>query len=104
MTLCSLYGPLFPLQPSVPSTALCPLQDSLKNSKTTPIVSVKCSAKHQNPEVYRVLFHTSSNRNYRSCIILSDNREIAIIASVKKIAIIFENQIQQEAIIEFCKN
>jgi hypothetical protein len=32
MALCPLYGPLFPLRPSVPSTALCPLYSPLSLS------------------------------------------------------------------------
>jgi hypothetical protein len=48
----------------------------------------------QNSKGYRDLFHVSDNRDYRnnhdynSSEMLSDNREIAIIALVKKVAII----------------
>jgi hypothetical protein len=74
--LCPLYGPLSPLRPSVPSMAICPLYGPLR-------VSSKLQG-------YRDLFCVSDNRDYcdnhdyHSSEMLSDNREIAIIALAKK--------------------
>jgi hypothetical protein len=55
------------------------------------------NAFHQNSKGYRNLFRISDNRDYRdnhgynSSKILSDDREIAIIALAKKVAIITSN-------------
>jgi hypothetical protein len=97
--LCLLYGPLPPLRPSVPSIALCPLYGLLfplqpyENSKTTFFVlwNVLQNAFRQNSKDCRDLFRISDDRDnhdYHSSEILSDNREIAIIALAKKVAII----------------
>jgi hypothetical protein len=99
--LCPLYGPLSPLRPSVPSTALCPLRPSVpsktqRNKRKDPLVSQNVLQKAflQNSKGYRDLFRVSDNRDYRdnhdyhSNEMLSDNREIAIIALAKKVAII----------------
>jgi hypothetical protein len=65
------------------------------------------NACRQNSKGYRDLFHISDNRDYRdnhdyhSSEILSDNREIAIIALAKKSCGNRDNHIQQEAIIVF---
>ncbi len=111
--LCPLYGPLSPLRPSVPSTALCPFYGPL--SPLRPSVSLRPSVAwkernkrngllvsrnvlqngfRQNSKGYCDLFRISDNRDdrdnhdYNSSEILSDNREIAIIALAKKVAII----------------
>jgi hypothetical protein len=112
--LCPLYGLLFPLGPlsplrsSVPSTALCPLYGPLsplwhpvpsekqQNKRNNPLVSrtVLLNAFRPNSKAYRDLFPISDNGDYRdnhdyhSSEIVSDNREITIIALVKKVAII----------------
>jgi hypothetical protein len=103
--ICLLYSPLSPLWPSVPSTALCPLygplsplrppvpSEKLQNKQNDSFVSqnVLQNAFHQNSKVYRNLFCISDNRDYHdyhSSEILNDNHEIAIIALVKKVAII----------------
>ncbi len=106
--LCPLYGPLSTLRPSVSSTALCPLYGPLplygllfplrpsENRKTTSLVSwnVLQNAFRQNSKGCRDLFHISDdhdhrdNHDYHSSEILRDNREIAIIALAKKVAII----------------
>ncbi len=65
------------------------------------------NAFRQNSKGYRDLFRISDNRDYRdnhdyhSSEILSDNREIAIIALAKKSCDNRDNHIQQEAIIVF---
>ncbi len=106
--LCPLYGPLSPLQPSAYSMALCslygslsPLRPSVPSEKWAKqakrpscFANVLQNAFHQNSKGYCNLFHISDNRDYRdnhdyhSSKILSDNREIAIIALTKKVAII----------------
>ncbi len=111
--LCPLYGPLSPLRPSVPSMALSPLYGLLfprrpsENSETsTSLVSwnVLQNAFCQNSKDCRDLFRISDDRDHRdnhdyhSSEILSDNREIAIIALAKKGC---DNHIQQKAIIVF---
>jgi hypothetical protein len=108
MALCSLYSPLSPLRPSVPSTALCPFYSPLsplrssvpsekqRNNRDDPLVSrnVLQNAFHQNSKGYCDLFRISDNRDYRdnhdyhSSEILSDNREIVINALAKKVTII----------------
>ncbi len=105
--LCPLYRPLCPWRPSVHSTALCLLYGSLslygllftlrpsENSKTTSLVSwnVLQNAFRQNSKGFRDLFRISDDRDhhdnhdYHSSEILSDNREIAIIALAKKVSI-----------------
>jgi hypothetical protein len=102
--LCPLHGPLFSLRPSVPSTALCPLYGPLsplrpsvpsktqRNKRNDPLVSQNVLQKVflKNSKGYRDLFRVSDNRDYRdnhdyhSSEMLSDNREIAIIALAKK--------------------
>jgi hypothetical protein len=89
MALCSLYGPLSPLRPSVPSKTQL-------NKQHDPLVSQNVLQKAflQNSKGYRDLFRVSDNRDYRdnhdyhSSEMLSDNHEIAIIALAKKVAII----------------
>jgi hypothetical protein len=99
---CTLYGPLSPLWPSVPSTALCPLlrpsvpSKKQRNKRNDPPVlrNVLHNSFRQNSKSHRDLFRISDNRDYRdnhnyhSSEILSDNREIAIIGLAKKVAII----------------
>ncbi len=105
MALCSLHGPLSSLRPSV---ALCPFYGPLsplrssvpsekqRNNRDDPLVSrnVLQNAFCQNSKGYCDLFHISDNRDYRDnhdyhlSEILSDNREIAIIALAKKVAIV----------------
>jgi hypothetical protein len=122
MTLCFLYSPLSPLLPSCPlegplsslwssvsSTALCHLYGPLfplwssedsEKSKTTSLVSrnVLQNAFRQNSKGCRDLFLISDDRDHRdnhdyhSSEILSDNREIAVIALAKKVAIITSNK------------
>ncbi len=99
MALCPFYGPLSPLRSSVPSTALCPLRKK-RNKRTGPLVSrnVLPNAFCQYSKGYRDLFRICDNRDYRdnhdyhSSEILSDNREIVIIALAKKVAIITSNK------------
>ncbi len=99
--LSPLHGPMFLLQPYVPSTALCPLYGPLSPLKTRkkrngPLVSrnVLQNSFRQYSKGYHDLFCICDNRDYRdnndyhSSEILSDNREIAIIALTKKVAII----------------
>jgi hypothetical protein len=91
MALSSIYGPLSLLWPSV-------LSEKQRNKRNDPLVSSKtCFVKNvfrQNSKGYGDLFRISDNRDYRdnhdyhSSEILSDNREIAIIALAKKVAII----------------
>jgi hypothetical protein len=112
--LYPLYDPLFLHQPSVLSTALCllfspyPLCDPLtplwppvpsekqqnKQNDLLVLRNVLQNMFRQSSKVYRDLFRISDNRDYRynhdyhSSKILSDNREIAIIALAKKVATI----------------
>ncbi len=102
IVLCPLEGPLSSLWPSVFSRALCPLYGPVsplwpsENSETTSLVSrnVLQNAFHRNSKDCRYLFRISDDRDhcdnhdYHSSEILSDNREIAIIALAKKVAII----------------
>jgi hypothetical protein len=89
MAFCSLYGPLSPLWPPDPS-------EKQRNKRKDLLLSrnVLQNAFRQNYKVYRDLFCISDNRDYRdnhdyhSSEMLSDNREIAIIALAKKVAII----------------
>ncbi len=107
-----LYGPIFPLWPSVPSTALSPLHGPMsllrlyvpstalcplwkeRNKRNGPLVSrnVLQNAFRQYSKGYCDLFRLCDNRDYRdnhdyhSSEILSDNREIAIITLEKKVA------------------
>jgi hypothetical protein len=84
MALCLLNSPLSPLWPSVPSTAL------LKTANKTkwPLLF------RENFKGFRDLFRISNDRDhhnnhdYHSSEILSENREIAIIALAKKVVII----------------
>jgi hypothetical protein len=121
--LCPLYGLLFPLRPSVPSKALCPLYGPLsplwppvpsekqRNKRNDPLLlqNVFQNVFRHNSKVYRNLFRISDNRDYRdnhdyhSSEIISDNREIGIIALAKKSCDNHDNHIQQEAIIVFCE-
>jgi hypothetical protein len=100
--VCLFYSPLSPLWSSLPSTALCPLYgplSPLKNSETSETTllfsrNVLQNVFRQNSKGYRDLFRRSDNRDYRdnhdyhSSEILSDNREIGIIALAKKVALI----------------
>ncbi len=96
--LCPIYHPLSPLQPSVPSMALCSLYGPLKTAKKAKLLLLFRKMFWKTHFVKtpgcRDLFRISDDRNrrdhydYHSSEILSDNREIAIIASAKKVAII----------------
>ncbi len=106
-TLYPLCGTLPPLQPSVLSTALClvysplsplrPSEKQWKTSETTPLVlwNVLWNKFCKNPSGYNYLFCISDNGdqcNYRSCAILGNNWEKAIINLAKKVAIITSNK------------
>jgi hypothetical protein len=100
---CPFYGPLFSLRPSL---VLCPfygplsplwssvLSEKQRNNRDDPLVSqnVLQKAFRQNSKGYCDPFRISDNRDYRdnhyylSSEILSDNREIVIIALAKKVA------------------
>jgi hypothetical protein len=106
--LCLLYSPLSPLWPSMPSMAHCRLYGPLsplrpfvqsekqRNKQKYPLVSrnVLQNAFCQNSKGHCDLFRISDNRDnrgyhdYHLSEILSDNREIAIIALAEKVAII----------------